>query len=421
MVKSLNRRPPSLEKRIKKTVAKYTKAVTKSGSNNTASNNAVKVTFLIGNGFDLNCGMKTAYKNMYDEYVKIDSGDADIRNFKEKLRSYDTWADFEWDMLNHMPEFDSADSFLKCLRDFRDYMELHLKEQEKQLSSELNELKKSFSYDGFDIHIQMVDLIGQSIKQFRMDAGILDRDAEFTFVSFNFTTVLDPYLKEYGKVIHVHGTLGNSPALGIDNTGQFEPTNLKFIITDEIKRAFVKSVLNRHCSNRDAETLSAIAECDIICAYGLSFGKSDQRWLDCIMEALHQNSKKWAYFYNKKCIDEMRTHVEVKKSTANRQRQNLRNRVDPKYHSCVKRIEFPCGHNLFNIGKAIEEGRASSQKERKLINRMFITTLWFFSCFICLGLGNALNKETVVIVVGIGLSVLLPIILCIAGLPLKKT
>lgn len=231
---------------IEEIAAKYTKAERKSGSNNIASNASVKVTFLIGNGFDLNCGMKTAYKNMYDEYVKIDSGDADIRKFKESLRSYDTWADFEWGMLNHMPEFDSADSFLKCLRDFRDYMELHLKEQEKQLSSQL---EKSFPHNEMDT--RMVELIGQSIKQFRMDAGILDRDAEFTFVSFNFTTVLDSYLKKYGKVIHVHGTLGNSPALGIDNTGQFEPTKLKFIITDEIKLAFVKSELNRYCHNRD--------------------------------------------------------------------------------------------------------------------------------------------------------------------------
>lgn len=137
------------------------------------------------------------------------------------------------------------------------------------------------------------------------------------------------------------------------------------------------------------------------------------------MEALHQNSKKRAYFYNKKCIDEMRTHVEVKKSTANRQRQELRNRVDSKYHNCVKRIEFPCGHNLFNIGKAIEEGRASSQKEWKLTKRMFIATLWFFSCLICLELGNDLNKETVEMVIVIAWMVLL-IIICIAGLLLKK-
>ncbi|MBQ4428915.1 MAG: hypothetical protein II871_04010 [Clostridia bacterium] len=372
---------------IEEIVAKYTKAERKSGSNNIASNASVKVTFLIGNGFDLNCGMKTAYKNMYDEYVKIGSGDADIRKFKESLRSYDTWADFEWGMLNHMPEFDSADSFLKCLRDFRDYMVQHLTEQEKQLSSQL---EKSFPHNEMDT--RMVELIGQSIKQFRMDAGILDRDAEFTFVSFNFTTVLDSYLKKYGKVIHVHGTLDNSPALGIDNTGQFEPNELTFEITDELKRAFVKSVLNRHCFNRDAETLSAIAECDIICAYGLSFGKSDQRWLDCIMKALHQNSEKSAYFYNKKCIDVMSGHLEVITEAAERRREELKKRVDQKYHNCVDRIEFPCGHNLFNIGKAIEESRAYLQNKHERIKRRRAIYLLLFSCLECLLLGYIMGK-----------------------------
>ena len=31
------------------------------------------VTFLIGNGFDLNLGMKTRYTDMYDSYIKSES------------------------------------------------------------------------------------------------------------------------------------------------------------------------------------------------------------------------------------------------------------------------------------------------------------------------------------------------------------
>ena len=39
--------------------------------------------FLIGNGFDLSCGMKTRYSDMYKEYCKILPNDSSlIKKFK---------------------------------------------------------------------------------------------------------------------------------------------------------------------------------------------------------------------------------------------------------------------------------------------------------------------------------------------------
>lgn len=55
--------------------------------------------FLIGNGFDLNCGMKTRYFDVYKGYVKESSSSEIIKNFKERITSnIENWGDFEMAM-----------------------------------------------------------------------------------------------------------------------------------------------------------------------------------------------------------------------------------------------------------------------------------------------------------------------------------
>ena len=58
--------------------------------------------FLIGNGFDLNCGMKTAYRDIYPGYVKEPSESNIIFNFKKSIaEDINTWGDFELAMAEY--------------------------------------------------------------------------------------------------------------------------------------------------------------------------------------------------------------------------------------------------------------------------------------------------------------------------------
>ena len=45
----------------------------------------MNVTFLIGNGFDLACGMKTRYSDVYERYIKTPSATPIIEQFKDDL------------------------------------------------------------------------------------------------------------------------------------------------------------------------------------------------------------------------------------------------------------------------------------------------------------------------------------------------
>ena len=45
----------------------------------------MNITFMIGNGFDLNIGLKTRYKDFILEYLKIDTKDDMLKKFKKIL------------------------------------------------------------------------------------------------------------------------------------------------------------------------------------------------------------------------------------------------------------------------------------------------------------------------------------------------
>lgn len=71
-------------------------------------NNTTKITFILGNGFDLNLGLHTKYVDMYENYtLKRTHESENLKTFKDTLRNnaYDTWSDFEMGMANYAQRF----------------------------------------------------------------------------------------------------------------------------------------------------------------------------------------------------------------------------------------------------------------------------------------------------------------------------
>lgn len=51
---------------------------------------------IIGNGFDKNCGLKTGYQDIYNEYINTSSESKVIAEFKKTIsNNYENWSDFE--------------------------------------------------------------------------------------------------------------------------------------------------------------------------------------------------------------------------------------------------------------------------------------------------------------------------------------
>ncbi|MBR5952225.1 MAG: hypothetical protein IKZ85_03035, partial [Pseudobutyrivibrio sp.] len=75
------------------------------------------IVFLLGNGFDLNCGLKTSYKDMYAGYIESKSQSEVIAKFKDEISGdIDSWADFELEMAEYASKLNSGRELLECIR-----------------------------------------------------------------------------------------------------------------------------------------------------------------------------------------------------------------------------------------------------------------------------------------------------------------
>lgn len=255
----------------------------------------MNITFLIGNGFDINLGLNTRYTDVYKEYIKEESSSNVIKAFKEDLKkdemnNYENWSDFELGMAQYSVNFEKSKDFLLCLRDFKIF-----------LSEYLNKQNENFvSLPNIDIYVQNFKTSLNSyamgfVENVHRDIDIIksSEDINFQFVSFNYTSSLDillegcksdtvGYRKRYYKnPLHIHGICGSDIALGVDNPDQI--SNPQFRTDKKVLRAFVKPQFNEKInSSRMYATKELINKSDIICAFGMSFGDSDKMWKDSI-------------------------------------------------------------------------------------------------------------------------------------------
>lgn len=263
----------------------------------------MNITFLIGNGFDLRLGMKTRFTDMYIEYLETESPSLVIENFKTMIKldapnGYPTWSDFEMAMGKAISNFGSEDDFVSCIRDFKSFMVTYLLKEEKKFLENIpswdtktllvKELQLSMTtfYKGQTPNVQnIID---------KMKDDVFD---DFSFITFNYTRVLDEIIKDYvsytkrpiNNLIHIHGKLDADVVLGINDETQLGKH--KFNFTKKLLRAFVKPYFNfAFDEQRVVDANEIITKSDVICIYGMSLGDSDEIWVENIYNWLLQNS-----------------------------------------------------------------------------------------------------------------------------------
>ena len=102
----------------------------------------MNITFLIGNGFDINCGVKTKYTDMYPDYIATASESRVLARFKAALQrdgrnQYKTWGDFEMGMAAYSKEFFNEGEFVACIRDFKEFMTNYLIRQQEEFQAKI--------------------------------------------------------------------------------------------------------------------------------------------------------------------------------------------------------------------------------------------------------------------------------------------
>lgn len=194
---------------------------------------------------------------------------------------------------------------IKTIEDLQDFHEFLSLELQDYLQEQLNDFNPSkWHYEsiskGMLEFLTFLDRSEQnSIKNY------LGADSYFSIniVSFNYTKTIEKILefeaKEHismlkshlNRIEHVHGVLGDTIVLGVDNTTQI--ANEKFKDDAVAKDYLVKTQCNEGLkSDNTRQCESLISSADIIVLYGVSLGETDSHWWKYIGNLLlHPASK----------------------------------------------------------------------------------------------------------------------------------
>lgn len=324
----------------------------------------MNITFLIGNGFDLNLGMKTRYTDMYDSYINSESSNEVIAKFKEDLKKdehkhYENWSDFEMGMANYASNFVFEDDFIACIRDFKAHMVKHLKLEEQNYAFNTSKLIDELWDSITSFYTGCTPNVTHSIE----DIIFKSNSCVCSFVTFNYTHILDAIIELTTKnrtirgvnyrlksTLHIHGDLNNDVVLGVDNASQIRSLFLKTRKTD---LAFIKPKFNNAYDNRRVnQTLDSINNSSVICAFGLSLGESDKTWTIALKEWLLADEENHLvfYVYNEEEIPAYNYDLKIEKE------YELKNIIFKKMGLTQEQMEIvenkvhvPINHKIFNF------------------------------------------------------------------------
>lgn len=272
----------------------------------------MNITFLVGNGFDINLGLNTRYTDFYPTYLSKGHNDMLSRAIAD---NYDKWADLEVALgkvlKNIAPE--QVDEFLDSKGKLEGDLAEYLRDEESRLDLSSSKLPGEFQKNvtGF-----FNEFTSKEKSDFRAWLSSVKSTISYRFISFNYTNCLDGviergktlpsfdthvsgntrYTDSVGAVHHIHGTLDGDLILGINDASQIENPVLR---TDSrLVDYIVKAEVNEALGEQRMETAKRIIdESDHIGVYGMSIGDTDLMWWQYLLAWLQKKDSRRLVLY----------------------------------------------------------------------------------------------------------------------------
>lgn len=327
--------------------------------------------FIIGNGFDLNCGAKTSYQDVYKEYIKEPSEDPVIKSFKKSIiTESDKWSDFEIGMGQYAKELENEVDFINCARDFSTFLSNYLNNVNKEFEQKINKL----SLPGI-----VMNEVSNLLKNFYRDITnnitykMEERDASnfnnIDVISFNYTNLFELMVKGLVQItnnnkpiIHVHGSIEEKIVMGVDSASYI---NSKFPITIDGERCFVKPVLNESFDQRRIDMADKkIEDADVICVFGAALGDSDLRWRNKIIEWLNSSKDNYLFVFVHESISPKELPLDEQIQIEQKERKDLFERWEIQ-EKCFDQVRIQCNKDIIDIKSAIDNYYKNERKIKK--------------------------------------------------------
>ena len=324
----------------------------------------MNITFLIGNGFDLKIGMKTGYNHFYDYYLSIPSNNPIIQEFKKNLgEKLDTesslWADLEEALGAFTLEY-SIEDYDIILDDIREKLSEHIRTEENK-----HYIDSTYAQVISDNLTQLYSCLDTRLEKESTNSYIANSSGEkgVYVISFNYTQSFEKLIGYNGstmklasnyflrEVEHIHGLVDLNLVLGVNDTSQI--ANDAFKTDSYILNALVKPKANEsggHLVDRDCKYI--INSSNLICLFGLSFGKTDQIWWEIIGTRLKgDNCRLIIFAYTKNDVskrdihkrerlkDKIKTEFLLKMNLTPEEQKKIKNKIIIGYSTDIFNIE----------------------------------------------------------------------------------
>ena len=263
----------------------------------------MKMTLLLGNGFDINIGLKTKYSDFYRYYLSIQSPNSNISAWKSNISdNFDLWSDLE----HHLQELAYTLNDNEC----QAFMEF-LDDLTEELSNYLDTENGHFIFEDyanaseqFQKDIRNIESIIKKHIPLHAANTYKKQFVNRTIINFNYTSSIEKLLNinqnsalssQSFTLIHPHGDLYTNLVIGVSSIAPSfqEDFGHQDVFREEMHTWLIKKniLTTMHELNlRYNQAKDSISSSDVICIYGMSIGESDSIWWSEIAEWMLQDS-----------------------------------------------------------------------------------------------------------------------------------
>ena len=278
----------------------------------------MRILFMVGNGFDINCGIRSSYRQFFDWYCTTESEKQHIADFKAEIaKNGENWSDFEYALGQYTAKFtkDTIQDFIDCYEDAHEKLIEYLEKEIDRFDYELMpEQIVSLKHGLLNFYNELSPKERTDI--ITLINGDRGNDSFIKFVSFNYTNTLDKCIEQISEgplktwryntenrsmtieqyITHVHGTLSEFPIFGVNDSHQIANQDL---LSDArfrsimIKPESVKAI--GHLWHDDF--ITQIHNSKIICIFGMSMGFTDSVWFERVLDWLQKDGSRQLLLY----------------------------------------------------------------------------------------------------------------------------
>lgn len=264
----------------------------------------MQILYIIGNGFDLNIGLKTSYKYFFDYYKSKESPNKNVEKLKKNIsENFNSWSDLELALGGYTNELKTLEEFDQVFEDIGENLAEYLKLEEDKFEESEIDRERFFKY-----LVRPEDELRQIDKNriTEYKRKFLNHHWGLDIFTFNYTTVLEKIIGEGKKNIkignhlnnkadvtlrgieHIHGFTDDRMVLGVNDKSQIK--NKAFKENQDVLEAMVKSECNLAYGHTIDELFKKkIRAASMICVFGSSIGDTDNMWWKLIGQRLNDN------------------------------------------------------------------------------------------------------------------------------------